>query len=458
MDQIKALKDLLDGGFMSPNEYEQRRSQIIDQMTSTFHKPSRDSNYRNDMPNDHEMFFMDDNMDYGDWNPMVDFSNDICVSPASTQQEKPDLILGSSCENEINPTRSFHETCVGSSRKSSYLSMEEKRQIIDIIATLNPADLEAINKIIDKKPDLNESDDFSCDHSSVINYLNYVDDETYLTLRNHLSDKLNSNPLRTNSNGGMNNIVSDTWNLSDVSDYYLPPSNPQDDFPAGMETNHWISDEIDYDQWVMNDEMDLPINSLSDNNFVTGFPGLSSSSEQIVPIKTEPGLEVGKATEAAKPPESKKKMRIKVEVYKVEKSGDGPKPWICDSPGCQKAFCDSSNLIKHIRTHTQEKPYECTQCEKKFSHKSSLREHGNVHTGKKPFSCEQCGKSFGQNSNLTRHIRLHTGEKPFVCSFCNRGFTQSTNLKSHVLKIHSKNKSQPSQTNVKKAPKTKKKL
>ena len=50
-------------------------------------------------------------------------------------------------------------------------------------------------------------------------------------------------------------------------------------------------------------------------------------------------------------------------------------------------------------------------------------------------ACTYCPKSFKKPSDLVRHIRIHTGEKPYNCDVCARGFTVKSTLDSH-LKTH----------------------
>ena len=72
---------------------------------------------------------------------------------------------------------------------------------------------------------------------------------------------------------------------------------------------------------------------------------------------------------------------------------------------CEKMFGSPSDLVKHMRVHTNEKPYECDVCEKRFSDSGNLKVHMRIHTNEKPYECDVCEKRFSQSGSLKVHMR-----------------------------------------------------
>ena len=87
---------------------------------------------------------------------------------------------------------------------------------------------------------------------------------------------------------------------------------------------------------------------------------------------------------------------------------------------CFKNFTKKSNLYRHQKSHSAQKPIQCSHCGKSFTLISSLVRHQRIHTGEKLFQCSHCAMSCTSKTDFEKHQRRHTGEKPFKCSHCEK--------------------------------------
>ncbi|KAK7879704.1 hypothetical protein WMY93_033587 [Mugilogobius chulae] len=120
-----------------------------------------------------------------------------------------------------------------------------------------------------------------------------------------------------------------------------------------------------------------------------------------------------------------------------EASHSDARPFSCSQ--CGNDYKRKSHLSEHMKSHLGFKPFSCSHCGKTFTTTALLKSHVTVHEGGRPFSCSVCGKGFMGRTQLEIHNRFHTGEKPYRCSVCDKDFAREGAWKIHEL-THKKKK------------------
>lgn len=102
------------------------------------------------------------------------------------------------------------------------------------------------------------------------------------------------------------------------------------------------------------------------------------------PLSHEPGTFCARPAENAFPAsslsigaESNNEEQVAVPgTLPLQSAGKG---FSCPLLSCGRMFKRLEHLKRHVRTHTQERPYECTRCSKRFSRSDNLTQHVKTH-------------------------------------------------------------------------------
>ncbi|XP_071776711.2 uncharacterized protein LOC139928172 [Centroberyx gerrardi] len=151
---------------------------------------------------------------------------------------------------------------------------------------------------------------------------------------------------------------------------------------------------------------------------------------------------------------------------KLEDADDPSTSQILDNKNCflcGKYFARRVDMERHMKSHSEDRPYKCAYCEKKFKHPYVLKRHQKEICKskdlKKPVAvgkfaetqgsdpqlslegltdgkiCPICSRILPCTADITKHLRSHTEERPFICVTCEKGFKYKDTLKKHQI-IH----------------------
>lgn len=154
-------------------------------------------------------------------------------------------------------------------------------------------------------------------------------------------------------------------------------------------------------------------------------------------------------------------------------------------PICSRILPVTADIAKHLRSHTEERPFICLTCEKGFKYRDTLKKHQIIHghegvreeesktveqilaeadtqnstdsldktdsgpgapadaseepplppkaPKKAPKQCPVCAREFDSVKTLNRHIQCHTDDRPYHCIHCKKRFKHMHGLKRHQI-------------------------
>ncbi|XP_028918723.1 zinc finger protein ZFAT isoform X2 [Ornithorhynchus anatinus] len=107
---------------------------------------------------------------------------------------------------------------------------------------------------------------------------------------------------------------------------------------------------------------------------------------------------------------------------------------------CGKLFWYQVHLDMHVRTHTREHLFHCSQCSYSSVTKNCLKRHVIQKHSNVLLECptQGCGYSTPDKYKLQAHLKVHTelDKRSYSCPVCSKSFSEDRLIKSHIKTNH----------------------
>jgi hypothetical protein len=87
--------------------------------------------------------------------------------------------------------------------------------------------------------------------------------------------------------------------------------------------------------------------------------------------------------------------------------------WACAQPGCLYIANSSRHMLRHMTTHSGERPFACKWpgCSYRAKQREHLKTHELKHSNLKSFKCDICDFATKRKEHLKRHLQRHASER-----------------------------------------------
>ncbi|KAH7970806.1 hypothetical protein HPB49_015759 [Dermacentor silvarum] len=134
-------------------------------------------------------------------------------------------------------------------------------------------------------------------------------------------------------------------------------------------------------------------------------------------------------------PDSSQKLVQKSEVDRHQHDQTFEIRFACEL--CVSTFCTNKSLDRHKQLHARGVDFfHCPECGKTMLHRKSLLRHLKWHKMEKPYQCHLCPATFIYDYKRDEHVLTHSNEKLHRCHLCPKSFVWKSSLNVHMHRIH----------------------